>query len=166
MGGEGVGSAGEGAGEGTREDVGRARVPADAVESFYEAFGEASRRIAYSRIEQRIADAHELDLLAFRLMLHVREEDQRVGELARRVVAHASHTSRALTVLERRGWIARRPASGDRRVVVVHTTPAGLAASRAMRAELHTELAGRVAGWTEAELTEAAKLMRRLAEAF
>ncbi|WP_436772536.1 MarR family winged helix-turn-helix transcriptional regulator [Yinghuangia sp. YIM S09857] len=82
------------------------------------------------------------------------------------MVAHASHTSRALTVLERRGWIARRPASGDRRVVVVHTTTAGLTASRSMRAELHTELAGRVARWTEAELTEAAKLMRRLADAF
>ncbi|WTW92638.1 MarR family transcriptional regulator [Streptomycetaceae bacterium NBC_01309] len=138
----------------------------DAVEQFYAALGEASRRIAHSRIEQRIADAHELDLLAFRLMLHVREEDKRVGELARRVVAHASHTSRALTVLERRGWIIRRATAGDRRVVVVRTTRAGLAASRAMRAELRAELAERVADWSEEDLAAAAALMRRLAKAF
>lgn len=138
----------------------------DAVEEFYEAFGEASRRIAYSRVEQRLADDHELDLLAFRLMLHVRERDIRVGELARRVVAHASHTSKALTVLERRGWITRHPVPGDRRVVVVRATPDGLAASRAIRAKLRAELAARVADWSDAELAAAAALMRRLAEAF
>ncbi|MGW0658544.1 MarR family winged helix-turn-helix transcriptional regulator [Streptodolium elevatio] len=154
---------GHGAGGSTGGGTGR---NADAVEQFYRAFGEASRRIAYSRIEQRIADAHELDLLAFRLMLHVREEDRRVGELAQRVVAHASHTSKALTVLERRGWITRHATPGDRRVVEVRTTPAGLTASRAMRAELRAALAERVADWSEGDLATATALMRRLSDAF
>ena len=71
----------------------------DPVGEFFETFGEASRRLAHSRLEQRIADAHGLDLLAFRLMLHVREEGSRVGDLARQVVAYASHTSRAVGVV-------------------------------------------------------------------
>jgi len=137
----------------------------DPVAEFFAAFGEASRRLAHSRIEQRIADDHGLDLLAFRLMLHVREEGARVGDLARKVVAQASHTSRALAVLERRGWITRRPTPQDRRVTVVHPTPEGLRASLAMRERLRGELALRVEGWSETELATATALIRRLAAA-
>jgi DNA-binding MarR family transcriptional regulator len=137
----------------------------DPVGDFFEAFGEASRRLAYSRIEQRIADAHDLDLLAFRLMLHVREEGTRVGDLARRVVAHASHTSKALGVLETRGYVTREVSPDDRRVVRVRPTSTGLTVSRTLRRELRAGLAVSVADWSDADLATAAALMRRLAGA-
>lgn len=136
----------------------------DPVTEFFEAFAEAGRRLAHSRIEQRFAEARGLDLLAYRLMLHIRADGARVGDLASRVVAHASHTSRALGVLESRGWVTREGAVEDRRVVLVRPTAAGLAASREIRAELRGALAECVAGWGAADLATAAAMMRRLAD--
>lgn len=139
--------------------------PDDGVAVFFEAFGEASRRMAYSRIEQRLADRHGLDLLAFRLMLHLRREGSRVGDLAHSVVAHASHTSRALAVLQARGWITRTATRADRRVVIVSPTAPGWDACVAIRTELRGALAERVRDWTPDELRAATAAMRRLAEA-
>jgi len=135
------------------------------VSQFFEAFGEASRRLGYSEIEQRIADDHKLELVAFRLMLHVREEGHRTGDLVSRVVAHASHASQGLDVLEQRRWITRRPTPQDRRIVIVRPTPTGLRVAHAFRARLRDDLALGVADWSEDELTEAAALLRRLAKA-
>lgn len=69
----------------------------------------------------------------------------RITDLARSEALAQPSVTRVVDSLERRGFVAREPSPGDRRVVLVTATPAGreaLAAARAWNAAQMQELLG------------------------
>jgi DNA-binding MarR family transcriptional regulator len=91
-----------------------------------------------------------------------RDGDQRCGALALQSGVDVSVASRQIAVLERLGYVGRRPDPLDGRAVLFSLTPAGaeaLAQARALRAEWSLTA---LAGWDEAEAGRLSDLLDRL----
>jgi DNA-binding MarR family transcriptional regulator len=91
-----------------------------------------------------------------------RDGDQRCSALATQVGVDVSVASRQLAVLERLGYVERRPDPVDGRASLLRLTAAGteaLAATRAHRAEWAL---GALAGWDESEARVLSDLLDRL----
>jgi DNA-binding MarR family transcriptional regulator len=91
-----------------------------------------------------------------------RDGDQRCSALATHAGVDVSVASRQLAVLERLGYVERRPDPQDGRASLLRLTPAGaeaLAASRAVRSDW--ALAA-LSGWDEAEARQLTGLLARL----
>jgi DNA-binding MarR family transcriptional regulator len=91
-----------------------------------------------------------------------RDGDQRCSALAGHAGVDVSVVSRQLAVLERLGYVERRPDPLDGRASLLRLTEAGsgaLAAARAVRADW--ALAA-LAGWDEAEARQLSDLLDRL----
>ncbi|HEY0402977.1 MAG: transcriptional regulator, MarR family [Blastococcus sp.] len=90
-----------------------------------------------------------------------RDGDQRCSALAMQVGVDASVASRQLAVLERLGYVERRPDPQDGRASLLRLTPGGaeaLAAARALRAEWALTA---LASWDEAEARLLSDLLDR-----
>src|SRR3954451_6028524 len=90
-----------------------------------------------------------------------RDGDQRCSSLAGHAGVDVSVASRQLAVLERLGYVERRPDPQDGRASLLRLTPAGaeaLAASRAVRSDW--ALAA-LSGWDEAEARRLTGLLAR-----
>jgi DNA-binding MarR family transcriptional regulator len=91
-----------------------------------------------------------------------RDGDQRCSALALQVGVDVSVASRQLAVLERLGYVERRPDPQDGRASLLRLTAAGaqaLAATRALRAEWALTA---LAGWDESEARLLSELLDRL----
>ena len=91
-----------------------------------------------------------------------RDGDQRCSALALQVGVDVSVASRQLAVLERLGYVERRPDPQDGRASLLSLTAAGaqaLAATRALRAEWALTA---LAGWDESEARMLSELLDRL----
>ncbi|WP_033210369.1 MarR family winged helix-turn-helix transcriptional regulator [Gryllotalpicola ginsengisoli] len=75
-----------------------------------------------------------------------------VGELAQQLGLQQSNTSAALRVLERRGYIVRRPHPSDRRAVQIEATEAGIREHEAIAAAWASALDGALASLSEDQL--------------
>jgi DNA-binding MarR family transcriptional regulator len=91
-----------------------------------------------------------------------RDGDQRCSALALQVGVDVSVASRQLAVLERLGYVERRPDPQDGRASLLSLTAAGaeaLAATRTLRAEWALTA---LAGWDESEARQLSELLDRL----
>src|SRR6476661_279457 len=91
-----------------------------------------------------------------------RDGDQRCSALAGQVGVDVSVASRQLAVLERLGYVERRPDPQDGRAALLRLTDAGadaLAAARALRSDWALTA---LAGWDEAEARQLSRLLDRL----
>jgi DNA-binding MarR family transcriptional regulator len=92
------------------------------------------------------------------------EGDQRCSALAHQLGVDVSVASRQIAVLERLGYVERRPDPQDGRASLISLTPSGteaLAAARALRAEWSLTA---LAGWDEADARQLTDLLDRLVE--
>jgi len=89
----------------------------------------------------------------------------RLTTLAADLGVDLSVVSRQVAALEADGLVVRTPDPADRRASRVAATDAGLDLFHRNRAELRKKLRTLLAGWTEAERIEFARLMRRFNEA-
>ena len=91
-----------------------------------------------------------------------RDGDQRCSALAGHAGVDVSVASRQLAVLERLGYVERRPDPLDGRAALLRLTEAGsdaLAAARALRSDWALTA---LAGWDEAEARQLSDLLDRL----
>jgi DNA-binding MarR family transcriptional regulator len=95
----------------------------------------------------------ELSLVSFTLLAHLAEQRGcRATDLAAHYLLDKSTVSRQVAVLEKLGFVERRPDPDDHRVHVLHPTQAGyemLAAVHASRLAVFRE---RLADWPEEDL--------------
>ena len=105
----------------------------------------------------------ELPSYGWTLLLPLEQDgDQRCSALAARAGVDVSVASRQLAVLERSGYVQRRPDPRDGRATLLRLTPQGaeaLAATRAMRADW--ALAA-LSGWSEHDARRLTDLVDRL----
>ena len=105
----------------------------------------------------------ELPSFGWTLLLPLEQDgDQRCSALAARAGVDVSVASRQLAVLERSGYVERRPDPRDGRATLFRLTPQGteaLAATRAMRADW--ALAA-LSGWSEHDARRLTDLLDRL----
>jgi DNA-binding MarR family transcriptional regulator len=105
----------------------------------------------------------ELPSFGWTLLLPLEQDgDQRCSALAARAGVDVSVASRQLAVLERSGYVARRPDPHDGRATLFRLTPQGteaLAATRAIRADW--ALAA-LSGWSEHDARRLTDLLDRL----
>jgi DNA-binding MarR family transcriptional regulator len=105
----------------------------------------------------------ELPSFGWTLLLPLEQDgDQRCSALAGRAGVDVSVASRQLAVLERSGYVERRPDPRDGRATLFRLTPQGteaLAATRAMRADW--ALAA-LSGWSEHDARRLTDLLDRL----
>ncbi len=87
-----------------------------------------------------------------------------VGELADRVGRDYTTVSRQVAKLESLGLVARRPGKTDRRVTEAVVTEKGQAMSEMLDAARERLAAKALAGWSEEDLVELARLLRRFAD--
>ncbi len=91
-----------------------------------------------------------------------RDGDQRCSALAHQLGVDVSVASRQIAVLERLGFVRRRPDPQDGRASLISLTPAGadaLASARDLRAEWSLTA---LAGWDEADARQLTDLLDRL----
>jgi len=105
----------------------------------------------------------ELPSYGWTLLLPLEQDgDQRCSALAARAGVDVSVASRQVAVLERSGYVERRPDPRDGRATLFRLTPQGteaLAATRAMRADW--ALAA-LSGWSEHDARRLTDLLDRL----
>jgi DNA-binding MarR family transcriptional regulator len=87
-----------------------------------------------------------------------------VGKLADRVGRDYTTVSRQVAKLESLGLVARRPGKADRRVTAAVVTEKGRAMSEVLDAARERLAAKALAGWSEQDLEELARLLRRFAD--
>jgi DNA-binding MarR family transcriptional regulator len=87
-----------------------------------------------------------------------------VGELADLVGRDYTTVSRQVGKLESLGLVTRRPGKGDRRVTEAIVTDKGQAMSDALDAARERLAGTALAGWSENDLEELARLLRRFAD--
>lgn len=120
------------------------------------------------RIHDRRRDPHGLglDRAAYHLLGRlVDDRPRRLSAIAADMGVDLSVVSRQVAALESAGLVVRMPDPADRRACHVAVTDAGLDLFQRNRAELRKKLQVLLAGWTGAERTEFARLMRRFNEA-
>jgi DNA-binding MarR family transcriptional regulator len=91
-----------------------------------------------------------------------RDGDQRCSTLAGHAGVDISVASRQLAVLERLGYVERRPDPQDGRASLLRLTPAGAEALEASRAVRSEWALAALAGWDEAEARQLTGLLGRL----
>jgi len=91
-----------------------------------------------------------------------RDGDQRCSALAGHVGVDVSVASRQLAVLERLGYVERRPDPLDGRASLLSLTEAGAEALEAARAVRSDWAIAALAGWDEAEARQLTGLLGRL----
>ena len=96
------------------------------------------------------------------LMPLQRDGDQRCSALAQQVGVDVSVASRQLAVLERLGYVERRPDPQDGRASLLRLTPAGAAALDGARAHRAEWALGALAGWDESDARQLSDLLDRL----
>ncbi|MEV1008414.1 MarR family transcriptional regulator [Streptomyces sp. NPDC049881] len=96
------------------------------------------------------------------LMRLADEDGQPQSRLVRALGLDPSTVSRTLQRLERKGLLVRTPSTADRRAVLVALTPAGRALLPEVRRVWDALDAATVAGLSERQRAEAARLLRRL----
>ncbi|MGQ1837924.1 MarR family winged helix-turn-helix transcriptional regulator [Kocuria turfanensis] len=100
----------------------------------WQLFFETSARLT-TELETRLKE-HGCSLMDYQVLLLLRDADHRrlrMGELAQRLVFSPSRLSYQIGVLEKRGWVRRRPCPEDRRGLEAELTDEGLAAFRRLR---------------------------------
>lgn len=114
-------------------------------------------RIAVARLRRRLAVERDpgnpvpLGAMAVLSALHVRGEST-IGELAAWERVQPPSMTRTVNVLEEAGYVVRRPADTDRRMVRVVLTERGVEMVLADRLRRDEWLAGRLAGLSPAEV--------------
>src|SRR5215213_9169606 len=91
-----------------------------------------------------------------------RDGDQRCSSLAGKAGIDVSVASRQLAVLERAGYVERRPDPLDGRASLLSLTPAGVEAIAATRALRQDWALGALAGWDEDDARTLSDLLDRL----
>ena len=91
-----------------------------------------------------------------------RDGDQRCSALAHQVGVDVSVASRQLAVLQRLGYVERRPDPLDGRASLLSLTAAGVEAIAATRAHRQDWALGALAGWDEDDARLLAALLDRL----
>ena len=86
----------------------------------------------------------------------------RMRQLADALRVDASTATRTVERLEAAGWAERQPDPGDRRIVVVAPTEAGLARHEQLRVRAHEALGELFGRFTPDELRQLADLLDRL----
>lgn len=100
---------------------------------------------------------------AQRLIYYLMENGPlRLSELARRTETDPGILTRQVNALERQGIVERRPDPTDRRAMTVHMLPRGRRIALRLREVQDEVLGGQLAGWTGADLEQAAALMEQL----
>jgi len=100
----------------------------------WQLFFETSARLT-TELEARLKK-HGCSLMDYQVLLLLRNADGRslrMGELAQRMVFSPSRLSYQIGVLERRGWVRRRPCSEDKRGLEAELTDEGLTAFRRLQ---------------------------------
>lgn len=100
----------------------------------WQLFFETSARLT-AEIEARLKE-HGCSLMEYQVLLLLRNAPDhrlRMGELAQRLVFSPSRLSYQIGVLERRGWVRRRPCPEDGRGLEAELTDEGLRAFRSLR---------------------------------
>jgi len=87
-----------------------------------------------------------------------------VGELADRVGRDHTTVSRQVAKLERLGLVARRPSPADGRVNQAEITPSGREMAQAVDSARARQAAPILARWSEQDLADLVRLMRRFAD--
>jgi DNA-binding MarR family transcriptional regulator len=116
-------------------------------------------------VSSRAADQLYGDLPSFGWALLVplqREGDQRCSDLAAHAGVDVSVASRQVAVLERAGYVARRPDPRDGRASLLHLTEAGGAALATARAVRSDWALSALAGWDDADAQLLGDLLDRL----
>ncbi|MGX5358880.1 MarR family winged helix-turn-helix transcriptional regulator [Kocuria sp. KH4] len=111
-------------------DRGAAGRPWDVWQLFFE-----TSALLTTELETRLKE-HGCSLMDYQVLLLLRDADHhrlRMGELAQRLVFSPSRLSYQIGVLEKRGWVRRRPCPEDRRGLEAELTAEGLAAFRRLR---------------------------------
>lgn len=138
-------------------------IPPATVDRLTTAISELVRtgRHISSRLAMRIYG--ELPSFALALLVPLqREGDQRVSTLAHRAGIDASVASRQLAVLERHGFVERRPDPVDGRASLFRLTEAGAAALAATRSLRCDWAAAALADWDADDARQLADLLERL----
>lgn len=100
---------------------------------------------------------------AQRLIYYLMENGpMRLSELARRTETDPGILTRQVNALEQQGLVARRPDPTDRRAWIVRMLPKGRRIALRLREVQDEVLGSQLAGWTAAELEQAAGLMEQL----
>jgi DNA-binding MarR family transcriptional regulator len=98
------------------------------------------------------------------LVVLLRGDRLRVGELADRTSIEFSTLSRLIDALQRRGLVARKPAKDDARVVHVSLTARGRAVTRQLLPEAVALERRMIAGMSAAEVGDLRRLLEKLYE--
>ncbi|MGY1811552.1 MarR family winged helix-turn-helix transcriptional regulator [Blastococcus sp. SYSU D00820] len=115
----------------------------------------------------RAADSVYGDLPSFgwALLLPLEQEgEQRCSALATRAGIDVSVASRQVAVLERAGYVSRRPDPRDGRASLLALTEAGRTAMAGTRAVRSDWAAGALADWSEQDALTLSALVERLAD--
>ena len=105
----------------------------------------------------------ELPSFGWALLLPLeRDGDQRCSALAVTAGIDVSVASRQIAVLERAGYVERRPDPVDGRASLLSLTPAGVEAIAATRALRQDWALGALAGWDEDDARTLSDLLERL----
>ena len=105
----------------------------------------------------------ELPSFGWALLLPLeRDGGQRCSALAVRAGIDVSVASRQIAVLERAGYVERRPDPVDGRASLLDLTPAGVEAIAATRALRQDWALGALAGWDEDDARTLSGLLERL----
>ena len=100
----------------------------------WQLFFETSARLT-TEIEARLK-GHGCSLMDYQVLLLLRDAPDhslRMGELAQRLVFSPSRLSYQIGVLEKRGWVRRRPCPQDKRGLEAALTDEGLRAFRRLQ---------------------------------
>ena len=100
----------------------------------------------------------------FFTLLRIPDEGISMTRLAARSWTDPGNASGVVDRLEREGLVERRPATGDRRVVLVHATPAGRQRIDDLWPEYESRVRHAMAALTTGELHELNTLLEKLSD--
>ena len=100
----------------------------------------------------------------FFTLIRIPDEGIPITKLAARSWADPGNATGVVDRLEREGLVERRPADGDRRVVLVHATPAGRQRIRDLWPAYEGRVRRVMAALDAAELDELNKLLEKLSD--
>jgi DNA-binding MarR family transcriptional regulator len=92
--------------------------------------------------------------------------ETRLGTLADLLYVEAPHVTRQAQLLERQGYVRRRPDATDRRAQVIELTEAGRAAASSIRAQNCEAVADALSGWSKRDLLILGGLLGRMVDDF
>jgi MarR family 2-MHQ and catechol resistance regulon transcriptional repressor len=137
---------------------------AEAAEALHEALADLVRVYQF-RDRDRIC-CHDISVTqCHALEALVRRGPSRLGDLATELYLDKSTASRVVAVLERKGYVARRPDAGDARAVQLTATAAGRRLHDRIRRDLVAEARGLIRDLDPGVWEGATRLLQRLARA-